>query len=264
MMVNQTKKSNHRLKVFQKITGDLEVENASRSLEIKGCSDLNFLLSKVCSYGDLQSTNFSSLQSGAITISFFDIRASKSVYYNLDPPFSIKYLNCSTEQDFVTLSNEEYNNFLQVLPSFGDIMNVEKFSNCYTVRFFDIRAARAAFCAILKNKEFGTEKTIEQDSSFCSDSTAPSPYLIPLSTSDSNENSFEERYKAKKSAPKDDKFFKIKLETVLNKEDSRTTLMIRNIPNKYTQTMLLECINKKFSNCFDFFYLPIDFKVKPT
>jgi len=41
----------------------------------------------------------------------------------------------------------------------------------------------------------------------------------------------------------------------------KTTLMIRNIPNKYTQDLMLERIDRKFSNTYDFFYLPIDFKV---
>lgn len=41
--------------------------------------------------------------------------------------------------------------------------------------------------------------------------------------------------------------------------DGRTTLMIRNIPNKYTQDLLLEEFNKNFKVKFDFFYLPIDY-----
>lgn len=47
----------------------------------------------------------------------------------------------------------------------------------------------------------------------------------------------------------------------LNKEDSlkRTTLMIKNIPNKYTKKMLLKEIETAFSDKYDFFYLPIDF-----
>lgn len=43
--------------------------------------------------------------------------------------------------------------------------------------------------------------------------------------------------------------------------DGRTTLYIRNIPNKYTQRMLLEIIDKDISGDYDFFYLPIDYKV---
>lgn len=42
--------------------------------------------------------------------------------------------------------------------------------------------------------------------------------------------------------------------------DKRTTLMIRNIPNKYTQTGVLEEINTNHLGKYDFFYLPIDFK----
>ena len=45
-------------------------------------------------------------------------------------------------------------------------------------------------------------------------------------------------------------------------DDRRTTLMIKNIPNKYTQKMLLNLLEEKFKGTFDFFYLPIDFKNK--
>lgn len=38
--------------------------------------------------------------------------------------------------------------------------------------------------------------------------------------------------------------------------------MIRNIPNKYTQSMILEEINERHSGLYDFFYLPIDPKNK--
>ena len=43
--------------------------------------------------------------------------------------------------------------------------------------------------------------------------------------------------------------------------DGRTTLMVRNIPNRYTQEMLLELFYKNHKKKIDFFYLPIDFKV---
>ncbi|KAL4420998.1 hypothetical protein ABPG77_001317 [Micractinium sp. CCAP 211/92] len=45
--------------------------------------------------------------------------------------------------------------------------------------------------------------------------------------------------------------------------DARRTLMIRNIPNKYTQEMMLSVLQKSgFGGTFDFFYLPIDFRNK--
>ena len=38
--------------------------------------------------------------------------------------------------------------------------------------------------------------------------------------------------------------------------------MIRNIPNKYTQKMLLSLFEASYAGKYDFFYLPIDFKNK--
>ncbi|CAG8536674.1 6570_t:CDS:10 [Ambispora gerdemannii] len=45
-----------------------------------------------------------------------------------------------------------------------------------------------------------------------------------------------------------------------NREDGRTTFMIRNIPNKYTQRMLLETLDATHKGQYDFIYLRIDFK----
>jgi len=55
--------------------------------------------------------------------------------------------------------------------------------------------------------------------------------------------------------------YKINLLDVLNGKDMRTTLMIKNIPNKYTQSMLLQKINTSHHMQYNYFYLPIDLKV---
>jgi hypothetical protein len=45
-------------------------------------------------------------------------------------------------------------------------------------------------------------------------------------------------------------------------EKGCTTVMLRNIPNKYSRDMLVSQLNELFRGRFDFVYLPIDFKNK--
>ncbi|XP_047317624.1 protein MEI2-like 1 [Impatiens glandulifera] len=58
----------------------------------------------------------------------------------------------------------------------------------------------------------------------------------------------------------DIKQFELDIDRVLHGEDYRTTLMIKNIPNKYTSKMLLDVIDEQCQGKYDFIYLPIDFK----
>ena len=51
----------------------------------------------------------------------------------------------------------------------------------------------------------------------------------------------------------------VNLMNILLCQDNRTTLMIKNIPNKYTISSFLEEINIYFKNTYDVFYLPIDY-----
>ena len=48
------------------------------------------------------------------------------------------------------------------------------------------------------------------------------------------------------------------MDRILRGEDRRTTVMIRHIPNKYTEEMLLERIDRHHKGRYDFFYLPLD------
>merc|ERR1719188_2087772 len=40
---------------------------------------------------------------------------------------------------------------------------------------------------------------------------------------------------------------------------TNTTVMLRNIPNRYTRDMLIERLNEGYKDQYDFVYLPIDF-----
>ena len=50
----------------------------------------------------------------------------------------------------------------------------------------------------------------------------------------------------------------VSIKKILSLEDQRSTMMIKNIPNKFTREKLLEIINKNFSGTYDLFILPKD------
>lgn len=56
--------------------------------------------------------------------------------------------------------------------------------------------------------------------------------------------------------------YALNISNVRSGDDTRTTLFIGNIPNKYNQKMLLSTIDQNHKGTYDFFYLPIDFKNK--
>ncbi|XP_010423231.1 PREDICTED: protein MEI2-like 4 [Camelina sativa] len=58
------------------------------------------------------------------------------------------------------------------------------------------------------------------------------------------------------------KLYELDVDRILSGKDSRTTLMIKNIPNKYTSKMVLAAIDEFCKGTYDFLYLPIDFKNK--
>ncbi|CAH8353982.1 unnamed protein product [Eruca vesicaria subsp. sativa] len=64
------------------------------------------------------------------------------------------------------------------------------------------------------------------------------------------------------SSHADKKLYELDVDRILRGDDVRTTLMLKNIPNKYTSKMLLSAIDEHCKGTYDFLYLPIDFKNK--
>lgn len=92
---------------------------------------------------------------------------------------------------------------------------------------------------------------------------SPPSSSLSLSTEDSSREETQERGRPKKRPlfEEEKNFYIIRLDLIKAGKDSRTTIMIKNIPNKYSQKMLLGAINKCFAGTYNFLYLPIDFKV---
>lgn len=114
---------------------------------------------------------------------------------------------------------------------------------------------------ISRNRHFNFDSSLE-GSGFLSNRSVN----MKISTEESSREEPEERRKPKKRPLEESEknYYIIRLDSISSRRDTRTTVMIKNIPNKYTQRMLLQTIDKKFSGTYDFLYLPIDFKVFPT
>ncbi|WZY68798.1 hypothetical protein YC2023_001038 [Brassica napus] len=82
-----------------------------------------------------------------------------------------------------------------------------------------------------------------------------SSYQWPVATTASIDGNNMNQVDSKKQ-------FQLDLSKIMSGEDLRTTLMIKNIPNKYTRKMLLAAIDETNKGTYDFLYLPIDFKNK--
>ncbi|XP_039018044.1 protein MEI2-like 1 [Hibiscus syriacus] len=87
---------------------------------------------------------------------------------------------------------------------------------------------------------------------------------MPASVDSPNDRvrSFSHRRNDSNSSNADKKQYELDIDRIIRGEDSRTTLMIKNIPNKYTSKMLLAAIDEHCRGTYDFIYLPIDFKNK--
>ncbi|GER55339.1 RNA-binding protein [Striga asiatica] len=75
-----------------------------------------------------------------------------------------------------------------------------------------------------------------------------------------NERARSRRNEGNSSQADNKKQFELDIDRIARGEDKRTTLMLKNIPNKYTSKMLLAAIDERHRGTYDFIYLPIDFK----
>ncbi|KAJ4961211.1 hypothetical protein NE237_021121 [Protea cynaroides] len=85
---------------------------------------------------------------------------------------------------------------------------------------------------------------------------------IPSSFDAPNERIRSRRSEGGSSQIDNKRQYELDIDHIVHGEDTRTTFMIKNIPNKYTSKMLLAAIDEHHQGTYDFIYLPIDFKNK--
>ncbi|CAN6331707.1 unnamed protein product [Urochloa humidicola] len=88
--------------------------------------------------------------------------------------------------------------------------------------------------------------------------------MVRVSTSydSTNDRIRSRRHDGNTAQSENKKQFELDLDRIAKGEDPRTTLMIKNIPNKYNCKLLLAVIDENHRGTYDFIYLPIDFKNK--
>lgn len=127
-----------------------------------------------------------------------------------------------------------------------------------------------SFAQVLQNSIKADQGSVSQE---LKGSSSSSPVTVVATTTTASNTKTKNRTSSNasgKNAPTfpsisssdDKKKFLLDLDKVRQGIDKRTTLMVKNIPNKYTQKMILETIDVHFKGKYDFFYLPIDFKNK--
>ncbi|CAN6345567.1 unnamed protein product, partial [Urochloa humidicola] len=89
-------------------------------------------------------------------------------------------------------------------------------------------------------------------------------HMVRVSTSydSTNDRIRSRRHDGNAAQSENKKQFELDLDRIAKGEDPRTTLMIKNIPNKYNCKLLLAVIDENHRGTYDFIYLPIDFKNK--
>lgn len=209
-----------------------------------------------------------------------EVNQGTLVIFNLDPSVSIAELH-------------------RIFGAYGEIREIRESPNRKHkfVEFYDVREAEIAMKNLNKteiggkkikiepskpgsNKNDNNNKRLNHQVSTSAPSNT-SPIMIRLNEERDDHNSgssYKSRGKmghygknSKSHSPnhddntnEDDKspIFELNVSKILSGEDKRTSLMIKNIPNKYNQEMVLETLNQNHDGLYDFFYLPIDFKNK--
>ena len=213
------------------------------------------------SVGEIQQIDFSSAQVDQIVlVTYFDLRAARRALSDLRADF--KLIEPDLTYDSSTArsvrikrdANLSLDDTMSALSVYGEIERIS-FSGLdqLVIEFFDTRGPIAVMTALSNSSASSayssSRSAIGGDARRANYSNPP----VCLST-------LNEAAAPPVSVRAESVEFDIKIDAIQADKDARTTLMIRNIPNKYSQKILLRLIDLRFRDKYDFFYLPIDYK----
>jgi RNA recognition motif-containing protein len=274
-------------------------EHPSRTLFVRNISSVvedDELKQIFEAHGNIRNMYTQCKHRGFVMISYYDIRHAKSamkglqgkiikkrkidIHYSIpkDNP-SEKDMNQGTLVVF-NLDPSITNDDLKVIfCKYGEVKEIRETPNKKHhkfVEFYDVREADKAMKTLNKMEIKGKKIKIEPSrpggarrSSFVSElgsPTTPDSYMDQVEEKKSvlsksiDEGTERIRSRNRVNSVEDRRKFSLDNDKVKQGDDKRCTLMIKNIPNKYTQKMLLQTIDTKFKGTYDFMYLPIDFK----
>jgi hypothetical protein len=148
-----------------------------------------------------------------------------------------------------------------IIPEEIDLNLNNSIISCYTNDCSNVNSLLSPFETNQKKKKF-----VSKTSTNANSISNKENYSISSNLSCENNKVYtiiyDKKYSGikKRNTPDEErKKYIINIKDIINEKDTRTTLMIKNIPNFITQSDLLEIINRNFATCYNFFYLPIDF-----
>lgn len=231
----------------------------------------------LASVGEIQQVDFTTTQvDSVILVTYFDLRSARRALmdlrsdFNLLEPDSAYDSSASRSVRISRDSNISLDEAMNALSKYGEIERLSFVgSDQLLVEFFDTRSPIAVMTALSSvTTPNRCEPDVGGEARRAHYSNPPAAVkVLMMASNQSDEQRSHVSGNTSRPAPScygaadmtEFEFDPIKL---LSGEERRTTLMIRNIPNKYSQKVLMKLIDSRFKDKYDFFYLPIDYKNK--
>lgn len=220
------------------------------------------IVSSLVQFGEIMRIDMNHFQyDSTIIVCFFDIRAAASARNSLlnDPDSAFSRISevgqpCTLEREvrvvgFVNTDQVSNCNdlLLSVFSRFGEVETISRTgSGSFIVTFFDSRSPLAVFATLFPERP--------EPHSF----TVSSEELIQLLIAGSETRLMSKPSKSNESASSFE--FAVDLSSLESGSENRTTVMIRNIPRKMSQSTIVDIVRFSLGkeDIFDFIYLPMD------